>query len=100
MASQYLNNETIIAFLSGLFTFLGLIATGILRLLGEARKAKHAAQEAKSEATEARKNTVSVGNGFVNRMDTKLNTILERQTQLDMAIREHLEWHLKRTGEG
>ena len=83
------------------WTFLIALTTGVLAIIGQQISSRRAANEAKIEAAkaaanslQAKENTTNISNGFVGRMDRKLDSIGTQITNLDTAFREHLEWHL------
>lgn len=87
------------------WVFLTTIVTGVLVIIqqqlkakSEARKAKDEASKAAENSAEAAANTKSISNGFVSRMDKKLDRIYASQQETDKALRDHLEWHLDRRG--
>lgn len=84
------------------WAFLTAITLGILTLIGQQlatrsklNEAKHEASKAVESATKAQENTTSISNGFVDRMDSKLDAIIAEQNSQGNAIRGHLEWHLQ-----
>lgn len=83
------------------WTLLGLLVTGVCAIIGQQMSAKKAANEAKVKASEAAEqatlaasNTTNISNGFVGRVDTKLDKIIDRQDRFDQALIKHLEWHV------
>jgi hypothetical protein len=76
------------------WTMLGLIISGITAVIVQQIQSKRAALEAKDAAQKAKENTTNVSNGFVGRMDRKLDGIANDVTDIHKALREHLEWHL------
>lgn len=84
------------AFLSAIsLALIGVLAQQ-MQLKAQARAAKDEASKANESATKAQENTVNIGNGFVGRVDRKLDGILEAQRATDRALREHIEWHLEK----
>jgi hypothetical protein len=86
------------------WAFFTAITLGVLTLIGqqlnlrlETRKARNEASKAAESASQAQANTTNVSNGFVGRMDTKLDQIILAQRETDQALREHLRWHLERS---
>ncbi len=66
-----------------------------------AMKNRNETKGVRDVAQKAVDNTTNVSNGFVGRMDRKLDVITniqyemaESQAELQKAFREHLEWHL------
>lgn len=83
------------------WAFLTAISLGILAMIGQQITAKRTARETKDEAVKAHaasvkasENTLPVSNGFVSRVDRKLDSIITEQNKQGNALREHLEWHL------
>jgi len=71
------------------------------QIKAQAETATDEASKARQSASKAEANTINVSNGFVSRMDRKLDsitasqqTLIEAQRKTDHALREHLEWHL------
>lgn len=87
-----------LAFFSALFTATGAAVVGIFQIKSRTGEARDAAISAQEKATETVANTQNVANGFVSRMDGKLDQIARGQEELGKAFREHLEWHLEREG--
>jgi hypothetical protein len=85
-----------------MWSFLSVIATGILGILGQQVIARRDAKEAKGKAAiaadnaqQAVDNTKPVSNGFASRVDNKLDHIIQKQEDQDDVMRRHLEWHLQ-----
>lgn len=83
------------------WAFFSVITAGVLTIIGQQLKARYdaklariAASAAAQNSEQAAKNTEGVSNGFVGRMDTKLNGISEQIRELDKDFRDHLEWHI------
>lgn len=97
------------------WAFFSAISLALIAVLGQQLKARSDAKanrealervergtvQAVESATAAQENTTNVSNGFVGRMDRKLDRITDtvedtrkalRETE--QALREHLEWHL------
>jgi hypothetical protein len=85
-----------LAFFSGLFTFLGIIAKGVFDTRKTARQAQNEASSANQSAKKAQANTDTVANGFTGKVVTKLTSIESKIDDNSRALREHLEWHLDR----
>lgn len=100
LATELINDNGISGVAAALFTALiGGMATaivGIFQVKAKAIEAKARAIEAKEEAEQARLNTTNISNGFASNVDTKLDRIIEKQDKLDDALRNHLEWHLRK----
>ena len=91
------------AFFSAIsLAILGLIAqqlkahSDLKQIKAQGEAAKNEATKAHESAEKAQANTINVSNGFVGRMDKKLDDILASQRSTDKALREHLEWHLEK----
>lgn len=87
------------------WAFLIAISTGVLTLIGQQLSAKRvaketdaAAREASEQAQKAVSNTQNVANGFVTRIDKKLDRIVQVQQETNDSLRAHLEWHLEQSG--
>lgn len=92
------------------WTFFGILTTGVLTLIGQQIAARRTAAEAKVKAAEAaanskkaQENTQALSNGFADSTSSSLNRIIRSQDELrrgqedlGKALREHLEWHLDR----
>lgn len=83
------------------WAFFTAITTGILVIIGQQLKARYDAKLAKIAAEAAAANaqravdqTANVSNGFVDRMDRKLDKIGTVLARLDEDFRDHLEWHV------
>jgi len=90
------------------WVFLSTITVAVITLIAQQLKSrsdlkmlkaqtesvKDEAIKANQSATQAQANTVNVSNGFVSRMDRKLDEIMTSQSKTDEALRTHLEWHL------
>jgi len=71
---------------------LGMVGTVLVAVL----QGRTASKDIKHVAQQAVDNTVNVSNGFVGRMDRKLDNLTKGQQELQAAFYEHLEWHLDR----
>lgn len=76
------------------WVFLTTITAAVITVIGQQIQAKRAARETKAEAAQANENTKNISNGFVDRMDFKLDDIRKSQAETNNALRKHLEWHL------
>jgi hypothetical protein len=81
--------------------FFIAISTGILAIIGQQLKARYdaklaklAAEAAAKNARQAAENTANVSNGFVDRVDRKLDKIGTVLASFDEDFRNHLEWHI------
>jgi len=61
----------------------------------EAKATKQEAAQANENETIAKENTTNISNGFVDRVDFKLDDIRKAQSETNNALRKHLEWHLE-----
>lgn len=105
-AAQELINDSGIsvigaAFFTGLFAFLTVIANNLFKARAEVRELGNATAQTLESAEAVQKNTEKVSNGFTDRVDKRLDTIVEygarneiRINELQKAIQGHLEWHL------
>jgi len=80
------------------WAFFTAISLGILTLIGQQLSARKRIDEAADNADIAVHNTSNVSNGFVARVDDKLNRIMATQDDMSKALRDHLEWHLETGG--
>lgn len=71
------------------------------QLKADSEATRNDASKASASATAAQANTNNVSNGFVARMDTKLDRIQDTQQatnedirKVSTALNRHLEWHL------
>ncbi len=80
------------------FTAISLALIGVLSAQiaakREAKETKKEAIKANENASQARENTVNISNGFVARIDSKLDRIQAQQVQTNRSLQKHLEWHL------
>ena len=74
----------------------------IKQLKAQSEAARSEASKAHQSAAQAEENTKNVSNGFVNRMDTKLDGLASSQealfsivTSVDDRLSQHLHWHLE-----
>ena len=77
------------------WAFLTAITVGVSGIIVQQIQAKREAKQAKEAAQAAAQNTNSVSNGFVSRVDRKLDNIATSVDELDNAFRDHLTWHLR-----
>jgi hypothetical protein len=84
------------------WSFLTAISLAIIALFGQQLTAKREARAARDEASKASKsslkaaeNTTNISNGFVSRMDSKLDRVIQQQYDLLEWQREHQEWHMR-----
>lgn len=91
----------LVAFVLGLFGFLGIIAKGVFDARSESRQSKENAGEATDEAkkanqsaSQAEANTQNIGNGFANEVLERLKAIDDRAHRFEQVLTEHLNWHL------
>lgn len=91
------------------WAFFTAISLALIAILGQQlkartdlRKTRDEASKASESAAAAQENTVNVSNGFVGRMDRKLDRIEEAVADTNAslqdtqrALREHLDWHLR-----
>jgi Tfp pilus assembly protein PilV len=84
------------------WAFLTAISVGLIGVIAQQIAAKRQAREAKEQATlaaenakAAQLNTNNVSNGFVGRVDRKLDSIQADVTETNKALRKHLEWHME-----
>lgn len=82
------------AFFTALFGAISTVGVALVRNRHATEELKNVTVQAAQSAEAAQVNTENVSNGFVERMDTKLNQIIANQDGLEKSIREHLEWHL------
>jgi hypothetical protein len=91
------------------FTAITLAIIGVLaqqlkahsdlkQLKAQAETIQHEASKANESAIQARENTVNLSNGFVSRMDRKLDSIQATANETSEALRDHLAWHLEKEG--
>jgi hypothetical protein len=84
------------------FTAISLALIGVLgqqiAARHEAKAAKHEASKANENAAKAAQNTTNISNGFVGRMDRKLDCLQQSADETQKALREHLAWHLEKEG--
>jgi hypothetical protein len=101
------------------WAFFTAISLGIIGILAQQLKAfsdvkqlKAQSEAVRSEASKAHKsaakaeeNTKNVSNGFVDRMDSKLDILTGSQeallslvTSVDDRLSQHLHWHLEQEG--
>jgi hypothetical protein len=83
-------------FFTALFGAVSAIGVAIVRTRHATEDLKNVTVEAAENAAIAKENTDNVSNGFTQRMDTKLNRIIDNQDELSKAFRDHLEWHLNK----
>jgi hypothetical protein len=76
------------AFFTGLFAFLGVIYT-------KTDKGQKAASDAANKASNAADKADNVSNGFTEDIKTSLTEILEKQEELNKAMRDHFQWHIE-----
>lgn len=82
------------ASVTGLFAMLTTVLMSVRKSRNITKDIGSVVQQT-AESTETTVNqTRNIGNGFTDRMDRKLNTIIQNQDSLSIAFREHLEWHL------
>jgi gas vesicle protein len=86
---------------AGVTGVLGLLTTVAVSMLNRTKAIRNVAQQAADSAETAVHNTDNISNGFVSRMDRKLDHISEAQeslhkgqASLEQAFRTHLEWHI------
>jgi hypothetical protein len=82
------------AFFTALFGAVSAIGVALVRNRQATEDLKSVTIQAAECAEQAQVNTIGVSNGFVGRMDSKLNQIIANQDGLEKAIRDHLDWHL------
>lgn len=83
------------------WAFLTAISLALIGVLAQQIAARIKARETKDELTrtaeaakQAQENTVNISNGFVGRIDRKLDQIHSEAAETNKALRKHLEWHL------
>lgn len=83
------------------WAFFSVITAGVLTIIGQQVKARYdaklariAAERAVINTEQAVANTANVSNGFVGRVDRKLDRISEQVADIDKDFRDHLEWHV------
>jgi hypothetical protein len=81
------------AFFTALFAAVSAIGVAIVSNKRSTDKLKNETVKAAESAAEAAANTTNVSNGFVNRMDRKLDLLATNQDRLEVAFQEHLAWH-------
>lgn len=105
LAEAFINDNGIsgigLAFFTALLGAVSATIVGIFQVKNKVSNAEQATVEAREEATQARKNTSAISNGFASGIDGKLDRILdqqdslmERQNAFSAALRKHLEWHI------
>lgn len=87
--------EVVIAFITALFGTIGSIGVASLRSRNDTEELKGVTNKALESAQTAASNTTNISNGFVGRMDRKLDHITEQQDLFHAKFTEHLEWHLR-----
>lgn len=82
-------------------TLFGTIITGICGIIGiqlkslwDTKAAKNLALNAANNAEQAAMNTQGTSNGFVGRVDRKLDNIDRKVTEIEKDLRNHMEWHI------
>jgi hypothetical protein len=84
------------ALVTAFFGLLTTVTVIVFRNRGDTKGLQDVVQQAADNAETAVTNTRSVSNGFANRMDFKLDQVIKNQDSLQIAFREHLEWHLNK----
>lgn len=83
-----------IAFVTGLFALLAIVAKGVFETRKTTREAKDEAKAANQSAKKAQANTLNISNGFAGTVVEKLETIERKTDDIGKAFRDHLGWHL------
>jgi len=107
LAQELINDSGIsvigAAFFTGLFGMVGAVIVALINARHKVEELKDVTVKAAESAKAAQSNTQNVSNGFVNRMDKKLDNIAssndelnEKFDQLSTDFRKHLEWHLSK----
>ena len=89
-AGQLINDQGISAIALAFFTAM---FGGLALIFQQNWDSRKKAKEARDAAVMAQKNTENVSNGFASGVDRKLDRIIVQQSDLETALREHLQWH-------
>jgi hypothetical protein len=79
-------------------TAFAIIIAGLGKVVVDLYQVKHKADDAKDASEKAVENTANISNGFAHNMGSKLDRILEQQSEMGTSLRDHLEWHLNQVG--
>lgn len=97
-AQELINDNGIsaiaIGFFTALFAAVSAVGVAVVNSRHKTEELKDVTVKAAESAEAAQANTQNVSNGFVDRMDRKLDTVIQQQDNLENALTRHLEWHL------
>lgn len=75
------------------------IIAAIGKVIVDLYQIKHKADDAKTASEEAVENTKNISNGFARDVGGKLDHIIDQQSSLETALRDHLQWHVEQKGQ-